>query len=158
MDNIPVQKADIMMYAGKWYLLFTIQSFMNKHWRQTTETYVIHPDGYYAVFAAYKVVNEDKTKYFRSKLFVVRGSNNAKFKSQVMWPFKNDYWIIELAEDYSYAVVGHPKCQTLTIMSRKPFLPEEIVAGIITRCKEKGYNTAKLVSQQHPQQSKELTI
>ena len=153
MDNLPVEKVDIMSYAGKWYSLWSIPTFRDKHWRQRTETYVIHPDGYYAVFTTYKIVGEDQTKYIRSKLFVVRDTKNAIYKAQLVWPLKVDYWVIELADDYSYVVVGHPKHKFLFIMSRKPFLAEELTVGIIARCKAKGYDTSKLVSQDHPGQA-----
>ena len=150
MDNTPVEKVDIMSYAGKWYSLYSIPTYMDKHWRETTETYVIHPDGYYAVFTTYKTIGDDVQKYVRSKLFVVKGSNNAEMKAQFVWPVKADYWVIELAEDYSYVVVGHPKHKYLFIMSRKPFLPADMLEEIIERCASKGYDTAKLVSQDHP--------
>ena len=149
MDNVPVQKVDILSFAGKWYTLYSIPLIMNKHWQQTTETYVIHPDGYYAVFTTYHVEGEEERRFIRSKLFVVRGTKNAMFKSQVVWPFKADYWVIELAEDYSYAVIGHPKHKQLSIMSRKPGLPDVILNELIGRCQAKGYDTGKLVSQQH---------
>ena len=149
MDNTPVEKVDIMSYAGKWYSLYSIPAFMDKNWRETTDTYVIHPDGYYAVFTAYKMAGENEQKYLRSKLFVVRGTNNAELKAQFVWPVKVDYWIIELAEDYSYVVVGHPKNKHLSIMARKPELPQELIDEIIERCAAKGYDTSKLVSQEH---------
>lgn len=149
MDNIPVQRVDIMAYAGKWYSLYSIPTFMDKHWRQKIETYVIHPDGYYAVFTTYNIVGIEKRKYIRSKLFVIRGTGNAIFKAQLVWPFKVDYWVIELAEDYSYVVIGHPKRKVLCIMSRKPELPKELLREIVNRCHEKGYDTGKLVSQEH---------
>jgi len=149
MDNTPVEKVDIMSYAGKWYSLYSIPTFMDRHWRETTETYVIHPDGYYAVFTNYKVIGDDERKYIRSKLFVVRGTNNAQLKAQFVWPVKVDYWVIELAEDYSYVVVGHPKKKHLFIMARKPVLPGELLEEIIERCAARGYDTSKLVSQQH---------
>jgi apolipoprotein D and lipocalin family protein len=149
MDNTPVEKVDIMSYAGKWYSLYSIPTFMDKKWRETTETYVIHPDGYYAVFTTYKTEGEDDPKYIRSKLFVVRGTNNAELKAQFVWPVKVDYWIIELAEDYSYVVVGHPKHKFLFIMARKPELPKELLDEIIERCQAKGYDTGKLASQGH---------
>lgn len=149
MDNLPVEKVDVMSYAGKWFSLYSIPTFRDKHWRQATETYVIHPDGYYAVFTTHKIVGEEKQKYIRSKLFVVRGTKNAILKAQHVWPFKIDYWIIELAEDYSYAVIGHPKCKYLSILSRKSAMEAELLTGIIDRCHEKGYDTSKLVSQEH---------
>jgi len=149
MENQPVKRVDIMAYAGKWYSLYSIPTFMDKHWRQKIETYVIHPDGYYAVFTTYNIMGEEKRKYIRSKLFVVRGTGNAIFKAQLVWPFKVDYWVIELAEDYSYVVVGHPKCERLYIMSRKPDLPKELLDEVIGRCGKKGYDTGKLVFQEH---------
>ncbi|MNR58367.1 outer membrane lipoprotein Blc [compost metagenome] len=71
------------------------------------------------------------------------------FKAQSVWPFKNDYWVIELAEDYSYVVVGHPKHKTLAILSRKPELPKDLLKEIVDRCRQKGYDTSKLVFQEH---------
>lgn len=149
MDNTPVEKVDIMSYAGKWYVLYSIPTFMDKSWRETTETYVIHPDGYYAVFTTYKTAGDEQPKYIRSKLFVVRGTNNAELKAQFVWPVKVDYWIVELAEDYSYVVVGHPKHKHLFIMSRKPVLSQELLEEVMERCQAKGYDTARLVSQGH---------
>jgi len=149
MDNTPVEKVDIMSYAGKWYSLYSIPTFMDKTWRETVETYVIHPDGYYAVFTTYKTAGDDEQKFVRSKLFVVRGTRNAELKAQFVWPVKVDYWIIELAEDYSYVVVGHPKHKFLYIMARKPEVSKELLEGIIERCEARGYDTTKLVSQHH---------
>lgn len=149
MKNEPVDRVDIQRYAGKWYSLYSIPTFLDEHWRETIETYVIHPDGYYAVFTTYRLKNEDKKKYIRSKLFVVKGNGNAQWKSQVIWPFKVDYWIIELVDDYSYVVIGHPKHKYLFIMARKPEMNMKLLAEIIKRCQRKGYDTYKLVSQAH---------
>jgi apolipoprotein D and lipocalin family protein len=41
-------------------------------------------------------------------------------KAQFIRPYKVDYWIIELADDYSYVVVGHPDHKFLFIITRKP--------------------------------------
>ncbi len=149
MDNTPVEKVDIMSYAGRWFVIYALPATVDKSWRDTTETYVIHPDGYYAVFTTYRLPGDDGQKYVRSKLFVVRGTGNAEMKSQFVWPVRMDYWIIELAEDYSYAVVGHPKHKQLCILSRKPFLDEELATEVIERCRRKGYEIAKLVRQPH---------
>ena len=149
MNNTPVQRVDIVSYAGKWYSLYSIPTLLDKNWKETVETYVIHPDGYYAVFTTYKLLGHEEQKYIRSKLFVVRGTGNAQFKAQFIWPFKADYWVIELADDYSYVVVGHPAHKHLFIMARKPSLPEQLLSEIIHRCHLKGYDTSKLVAQDH---------
>jgi apolipoprotein D and lipocalin family protein len=149
MKNKPVQKVDIVSFAGKWYSLFSIPTVMDKNWQETTETYVIHPDGYFAVFTTYKLIGMEERKYIRSKLFVVRGTGNAEMKAQFVWPFKADYWVIEVADDYSYVVIGHPKHKFLIIMSRKPSISETLLSEIISRCEQRGYDTSKLVSQEH---------
>jgi apolipoprotein D and lipocalin family protein len=46
--------------------------------------------------------------YINGKVFVCYDSGNAKLKVQFFWPFKGKYWIIDLADDYSYAVASHP--------------------------------------------------
>ncbi|MEN3010918.1 MAG: lipocalin family protein, partial [Candidatus Bipolaricaulaceae bacterium] len=44
--------------------------------------------------------------------------------------FAGDYWMIELAPDYSYAVVGHPTRRYGWILSRTPKLDEAAWAKI----------------------------
>jgi len=39
---------------------------------------------------------------------VVDKRTNAKLKVTFFWPFSGNYWIIDLAPDYSYAVVENP--------------------------------------------------
>src|SRR5690606_1825174 len=97
MDNVPVKQIDILSFAGKWYTLYSIPMLIDKQWRQTTETFVIHHDGYYAVFTTYRVAGEEERRFVRSKLFVVPGTKNTIFKAQFIWPFRIDYWVIELA-------------------------------------------------------------
>ncbi|PST82452.1 hypothetical protein C7T94_15965 [Pedobacter yulinensis] len=147
MENAPVDRADVVAFAGKWYNLYSIPSFLDSHWRQTVHTHVIHPDGYYVVFTTYQVVGQDKRKYMRSKLRVVRGSNNARLKSTFFWPLSTDYWIIDRDDDYSYVVIGHPRQKYLSIMSRKPGLDADVLEQILTRCASKGYDTSRLVNQ-----------
>ncbi|MCZ4244532.1 lipocalin family protein [Pedobacter punctiformis] len=150
MENKPVDMhVDVLSYAGRWYCLYSIPRFINSHWKHTIETYVIHPDGYYAVFTTYNVVGEKQKKYMRSKLSVVPKSGNSRLKAQFVWPVKIDYWIIELAEGYSYAVVGHPKHKYLIIMARKPEMDASLLNEIIERSKQRGYDTNKLVSLEH---------
>ena len=149
MENVPVHQVDILSFAGKWYSLYSFPTMMTRTWQQTTETYIIHPDGYYAVFTTYHIPEDLERRFVRSKLFVVPGTRNTKFKSQYIWPIKSDYWVVELGEDYSYAVIGHPKHKCLNIMSRKPGLPAQLLSDIKQRCHLKGYDVSRLVSQQH---------
>jgi apolipoprotein D and lipocalin family protein len=58
--------------------------------------------------------------------------------------FYGDYWVIDLGQNYEYAVVGHPSRQYLWILSRTPTLDSATLAGIVQRAQNKGFDTSKL--------------
>jgi apolipoprotein D and lipocalin family protein len=85
-----------------------------------------------------------KQSYIKGKAFVEKNSGNAKLKVQFFWPFRAKYWIIDLADDYSYAVVSHPNRKYLWILSRTPKMNDTIYQQIVSRLKEKGFALTKL--------------
>ena len=50
-----------------------------------------------------------------------------------------DYWIVEIGDDYEYAVVGHPTRDYLWILSRERTLPQAKLDGILARAKAQGF-------------------
>jgi len=76
---------------------------------------------------------------------VVDRTTNAKLEVSFFGPFWGDYWIIDLAEDYSYAVVGHPGRDYLWILARTPTMPEATYREIVARLRAQGYQTPRLV-------------
>jgi len=56
-----------------------------------------------------------------------------------------DYWIIDLAADYSYAVVGEPTRKYLWVLSRTPVMDEMTFTRILDRIKAKGYDLSGLI-------------
>ena len=85
-----------------------------------------------------------KESYIKGKAFVVPNTGNSKLKVQFFWPFKGKYWIIELASDYSYAVVGHSNFKYLWILSRTPKMEESTYQQIISRIKIKEFDVSKI--------------
>jgi apolipoprotein D and lipocalin family protein len=63
---------------------------------------------------------------------------------QFFWPFRGDYWIIDLAEDYGYAVVGAPDRKYLWILSRTPQMDPVLYQNIVDRVAQKGFDISKL--------------
>jgi len=56
-----------------------------------------------------------------------------------------DYWIIDLAADYSYAVIGGADREYLWVLARTPALPDSTFSGITQRLREQGYVPGRLV-------------
>jgi apolipoprotein D and lipocalin family protein len=70
---------------------------------------------------------------------------HAKLKASFFWPFSGDYWIIDLGENYDYAVVGHPNRKYLWILSRTPQMEESLYQSILERLRNQSYDLSKLI-------------
>lgn len=56
-----------------------------------------------------------------------------------------NYWIIELGNNYEYAVVSEPKMESLWILARNKPMSKATYDGIVQRLKAKGFSTEKLI-------------
>jgi apolipoprotein D and lipocalin family protein len=75
----------------------------------------------------------------------VEGSpSSAKLQVQFFWPFRGDYWIVELDPDYRYAVVGHPSRTYLWILARTPHMDEPTYQELRRRIAAHGYDLTRL--------------
>ena len=137
-----VSSVDFKKYSGTWYEIASFPQHFQKGCECTTAEYTPTDKGYVTVENRCK--KNGKESYIKGKAFVDKNSGNAKLKVQFFWPFKGKYWIIDLADNYSYAVISHPNKKYLWILSRKPKLDEEVYNGIITRLKEKGIDLTEL--------------
>lgn len=140
-----VPKVDLTQYSGKWFEIASFPQRFQKRCHCTTAQYTPTDKGYVIVENR---CNKDsvngKQSYIKGKAFVVDNTGNAKLKVQFLWPFKGNYWIIDLADDYSYAVVSNPSKKFLWILARTPQMEFSVFEQIITRLKEKGFDLTNL--------------
>lgn len=140
-----VSYVDLKKYAGKWYEIASFPQRFQKHCTCTTAEYTLTDKDFVVVENRCKKDSVNgKSSYIKGKAFVVVNSGNAKLKVQFFWPFRGKYWIIDLADDYSYAVVGHPNKKYLWILSRTPTMNNSIYQQIMINIKEKGFNISKI--------------
>jgi len=137
-----VPHVDLNQYVGTWYEIARYpNSFQPEDCVATTATYDLRDDGIISVVnRCRKGSPEGPEKLAQGKAWVVDPETNARIKVQFFWPFSGDYWIIQLGEQYEYAVVGHPARKYLWILSRTPKLKPEVYARILTRLKQQGYD------------------
>lgn len=146
-----VPYVDLKKYAGMWYEIASFPQRFQKGCNGTTAEYTLTDKGFVIVENR---CNKDsingKQSYIKGKAFVVENSGNAKLTVQFFWPFRGKYWIIDLAEDYSYAVVGHPNKKYLWILSRSPAMDDRVYQQIISRIEENGFDLSKIKLTQQP--------
>ncbi len=140
-----VSYVDLAKYAGKWYEIASYPQRFQKGCHCTTAEYSLSDKGYVIVENR---CNRDsingKSSYIKGKAFVEKNSGNAKLKVQFFWPFRGKYWIIDLADDYSYAVVSHPNKKYLWILSRTPQMDMQVYEQILLRLKSKGFDLDRI--------------
>ncbi len=57
-----------------------------------------------------------------------------------------NYWIIDLATDYSYAVIGEPDREYLWVLSRTPHMDEALLTKVLDRVRDgQGYDLTGLI-------------
>lgn len=140
-----VPHVDVQKYSGKWYEIASYPQRFQKGCHCTTAEYTLTDKGYLIVENRCNKGSVDgKQSYIKGKAFVEKNTGNAKLKVQFFWPFRGKYWIIDLADDYSYAVVSHPSKKYLWILSRKPKMDEVVYQQILSRLKEKGFDLDKI--------------
>lgn len=79
-------------------------------------------------------------------------SSNAKMEIRFLplalawWPFAwSDYWILDLAPDYSHALVGVPARDAMWILSRKPELEAATYERLVAKARVLGFEVDKLI-------------
>ena len=146
-----VDKVDVNRYIGKWYEIALLPNRFEKGCNCTTAEYsVIDNETIRVVNSCRKDSVTGEIDSAEGKAFVVEGSNNAKLRVQFFWPFRGDYWIIDLdKENYQWAVVGAPSREYLWILSRTPKMDELLFNSLVEKCKEKGFDVSKLELTNH---------
>lgn len=140
-----VQQVDLKRYVGRWYEIARYPNwFQRKCAGETTAEYSLRDDGKIEVLNRCRESNgEIATTKGTAK--IVDSATNAKLKVTFFWPFSGDYWILDLAPDYSYAVVGEPSRKYLWILSRSPQMNDATYRTITDRIRFLGYDPARLL-------------
>jgi len=142
LDVVP--QVDLNRYAGTWYEIASFPASFQKGCFCTKAEYSLMEDGVIKVVNACRKNGPDgEVDRVEGKAFVVPGSNNAKLRVEFFWPFRGDYWILDLDENYSYAVVGVPTRKYCWILSRTPEMNPDLYLTLLQRLKEKGFDVSR---------------
>ncbi len=148
-----VDRVDLARYAGTWHEIarypFSIQD--RRCARDTTATYrALSPTLISVVNRCQQADGSDSVAEGVAR--VLDPSTNARLEVSFLpawlrWlPLgRGDYWIIDLAPDYSWVVVGEPSRRFLWILARTPQLPPATYEAILARLPAQGYDPARLL-------------
>lgn len=140
-----VSYVDLDRYLGKWYEIARYpHSFEEGCFGATAFYEKIEGGGIKVINQCRKGSLEGELDEAIGQATVVDNKTNAKLLVQFFWPFKGNYWIIDLDKDYQYAIVSEPNRQYLWILSRSPQMEPQTVGMLKEKIREKGFDLAYL--------------
>jgi apolipoprotein D and lipocalin family protein len=149
-----VPEVDLDRYAGKWHEIARYPNYFERMCaRDVTANYTRNADGTITVVNACR--KEDGSMQSATAQARVVAPAKLEVLFAPAWlgflPFVwGKYWVIELAPDYSYAVVGEPSREYLWILARAPEMDDATYARITAGLPALGYDASKLVRNPAP--------
>lgn len=162
-----VPSVDLNRYQGLWYQIALYpNTFQKQCVSNTTAEYKPLANGQIEVTNQCKTSDGSTSKIVGAarikppKVFGVpvgKGTVNSKLEVRFAPAFLSwinavwaPYWVIQLADDYRYAVIGEPNRKFLWILSRTPTLDPQDRAIINGLLQQQGYDPTKLQEEPQP--------
>src|SRR5690606_18938026 len=116
-----------------------------KNLNNTTAEYSLNENGTIKVDNKGYNTKKDKWEQAIGKAKFVNEDTVAMLKVSFFGPFYGGYNVVELDEDYKYALVAGSSLDYLWILSREKTIPDAIKEKYLASAKAIGYDTDKLM-------------
>ncbi len=148
-----VPSIDPERYAGTWYEVARLPNrFQKKCAGDVAATYTVRSDGGLDVLNRCRKADGQLTSVKGRARVADRRGPNSKLEVRFAPAFLSflpfvwgDYQIIDLAPDYSYALVGEPGRKYLWVLSRTPRMDEAAYGRALARATEEGFDVSRLI-------------
>lgn len=140
-------KAD--KYLGTWYEIARFDYKFEKNMDNVTATYSKNPNGTIKVDnKGYNYVKKEWKESIGEARFVGK-KDEARLKVSFFKPFWAGYNVVDIDDNYQYALIMGNNLEYLWILSRTKEIPESIRQRFLEKAKNIGYNTDKLIWVKH---------
>jgi apolipoprotein D and lipocalin family protein len=139
----PSKPVDFARYQGRWYEFARYENRFERDCAGVTAEYARRPDGLISVLNTCRVGAPDgPVKTAKGKAKPVGDAKGAKLKVSFFGPFYGDYWVLDRADDYSWAIVGEGSGKYLWVLTREAVPAPEVRQALTTRVAGLGYDTS----------------
>jgi apolipoprotein D and lipocalin family protein len=148
-----VDSVDLQRYAGRWFEVARLPNpFQEKCARETTADYELLENGEIRVVNQCRQADGSvKRAEGRAKL-ARREGPTSKLKVRFAPAFLSflpmvwgDYWVLDLTDDYSAALVGDPSRAYLWVLSRTPRLEDSTYRRMVATAAGQGFAVERLM-------------
>lgn len=136
-------------YLGKWYEIARIDFKFEKNLNNVTAEYSKKDNGHIKVDNKGFDYVKNKWKESIGEARFVEDPNTARLKVSFFKPIWSGYNVIDLDENYRYALVAGSSLDNLWILSRETTVPGDIKQRFLNTANRAGYDTGRLIWVEH---------
>ncbi len=143
-DSVARTPIDLPRYMGAWHVIAHVPYFAERGHVASIDTYTLHPDGSIAVRYSYRTGFEQPMEAFDSRATVKAGSGNREWTTWFYRVIPTRYRIVEVAPDYSWALIDYPGRDLAWVFGRTAVMDEALYRDLLKRLRGHGVDTDKL--------------
>lgn len=144
-----VQNFNSQKFLGKWYEIARFDYRFEKNMNNVTATYSKKDNGNIKVDNKGYDYVKNKWKESIGEAKFVKNENIGELKVSFFKPIWAGYNVIDIDEDYKYALIAGNNLDYLWILSREKTIPAEYKQRFLSKAKSIGYNTDQLIWVEH---------
>lgn len=149
-----VERVDLERFMADWHVIANIPTFIERDACTAVESYLLTDGSTVATTLTFRRSGFDgESQVYRPTGFVRDRVSNAVWAMQFIRPFKADFRIVCLDEDYTRTIIGRNKRDHVWIMARLPSIPETDDRNLLRLLADEGYdiNRVQRVPQRWPE-------
>jgi apolipoprotein D and lipocalin family protein len=136
---------DLPQYMGRWWVIANIPYFAEKGRVATADIYALREDGKITNTYAYRKAFDEPEKTTNGVATVLPDTNNNHWRIAFFGGLvRADLLILEVAPDYSWALIGHPTRDLAWVFARDQAMDAELYENLRAKFADHGYDPAQL--------------
>lgn len=140
-----VEQLDIDRFMGDWYVIANIPTFIETDAYNAIESYAMNEDGTIdTTFTFHDGAPDGELKTYKPTGFIVDEQSNALWDMQFIWPFKAEFRVIYLDDDYQTTIIGRSKRDYVWLMSRHPAIDDGSYRSLLAFMETQGYDISRV--------------
>ncbi|MBI9066350.1 MAG: lipocalin family protein [Salinivirgaceae bacterium] len=146
IDKSVVKELSIEKYLGTWYEIARYDHKFERGLVGVTANYSFCDDGKIKVLnTGFKETLDGPKSQAIGKAKIPDATVPSKLKVSFFWIFYADYFVLELDENYQWALIGSKSDNYLWILSRTPQVGEDLYRELLAKLTKRGYDVNKLI-------------
>lgn len=141
---LPVAQIDLARYLGRWHETARLPNSFERGCVSATAEYAQRPNGEISVVNTCRKA-DGGTSVARGRARTTGAPGEGKLEVSFFGPFWAKYWVLDRADDYSWAIVGEPSGRYLWVLTRADTIGAPERALLETRVQGLGYRPADMV-------------